>query len=74
MGRHYGGAPTCEMHPSIDVRRGTVRADSALVNRFRIHGPHAGEPCGSIRCGLNQRSVMLSFHARDWNCETNGGW
>jgi len=66
MGRPYGGAPTCEACPAIDIRvwqrQGLLRPGQS----FPYSWSREGEPCGSIRVRTEPSAVVLSFHAREW--------
>ncbi len=64
MGRPYGGTPTCEMCPSIDVRRWRREGGLYPGQSFPCSWTHDGEPCASINVRIEPSSVLLSFQAR----------
>jgi len=69
MGRRYGGTPTCEECPAIDVRlwqrQGLLRPGLT----FPVSWAQDGDPCGNISVRSEQNAVVLSFLARDWGSE-----
>ncbi len=69
MGRPYGGAPTCEDCPAIDVRAWQRKGLLHPGQSFPYSWSREGEPCGSIRVRTEPNAVVLSFYARDWDSD-----
>jgi hypothetical protein len=69
MGRPYGGAPSCEGCPAIDVRVWQRQGRLRPFQSFPYSWSREGEPCGSINVRTEPSAVVLSFRARDWESD-----
>jgi hypothetical protein len=67
MGRSYGGAPTCEGRPAIDVRTWQRQGLLRSFQSFPYSWSREGEQCFCINVRTEPSAIVLSFCAHDRN-------